>query len=90
MPMRARSLDRLAAGSPTDTPSTVIVPRWKGSRPLTVLIRVDFPEPDGPQMTITSPLLTVVVQSVSTWNWPYHLLMSFSSIIFFSKFSSAN
>src|SRR5439155_15956624 len=35
--------------------------------------RVDFPEPDGPQTTITSPFSTLVVQSVSTWNWPYHL-----------------
>ena len=34
---------------------------------------VDLPEPDGPQTTITSPLSTLVVQSVSTWNWPYHL-----------------
>ena len=82
MPMRARSLDRLVLGSPTDTPSTVISPFWNGSRPLTVLIRVDLPEPDGPHTTTTSPLATLVVQSVSTWNWPYHLLTFFSSIMF--------
>ena len=34
---------------------------------------VDLPEPDGPHTTITSPFSTLVVQSVSTWNCPYHL-----------------
>jgi hypothetical protein len=66
----ARSLDRLVFGSPTEMPLTVISPAWKGSRPLTHLIRVDLPLPDGPQTTITSPLLTWVVQSVSTWKLP--------------------
>jgi hypothetical protein len=37
-----------------------------GSRPLTVLISVDLPEPDGPQTTTTSPFFTSVEQSVST------------------------
>ena len=82
IPMRARSFDRLVFGSPTWTPSTTTSPCWKGSSPLTVLIRVDLPEPDGPQMTTTSPLATWVVQSASTWNLPYHLLTLFSSIIF--------
>jgi hypothetical protein len=36
-------------------------PCWKGSRPLTHLISVDLPEPDGPQTTTTSPLATVVL-----------------------------
>src|SRR5450830_1410456 len=81
MPMRARSFDKFVFGSLTLTPSTAICPCCIGSRPLTVLIRVDLPEPDGPQMTITSPLATLVLQSVSTWNWPYHLLTLFSSII---------
>jgi hypothetical protein len=36
------------------------------------LIKVDFPEPDGPHTTTTSPFLTSVVQSVSTWKGPYH------------------
>jgi hypothetical protein len=55
-------------GSPTEVPLTMISPLWKGSRPLTHLISVDLPEPEGPQTTITSPLWTCVVQSVSTWN----------------------
>src|SRR5258705_8207698 len=54
-------------------PATVIWPFWNGSSALTVLISVDLPEPDGPQTTMTSPFSTLVVQSASTWNWPYHL-----------------
>ena len=34
---------------------------------------VDLPLPEGPHTTITSPLSTSVVQSVSTWKLPYHL-----------------
>src|SRR5260221_1351171 len=74
MPMRERSFERLVLGSPTETPSTVISPFWKGSRPFTVLMSVDLPLPEGPQTTTTSPLETSVVQSVSTWKAPYHLL----------------
>src|SRR5258706_11769405 len=74
MPMRARSLGRLVFGSPTEMPSTRISPFWKASRPLTVLMSVDLPLPEGPQTTTTSPLETSVVPSVSTWKAPYHLL----------------
>ncbi len=66
MPMRARSAGRSVFGLPTSTPSTVTRPCWNGSSPLTVLIKVDLPEPDGPQMTITSPLSTRVLQLSST------------------------
>src|ERR1041385_3032503 len=38
-------------------------------------IIVDLPEPDGPQMTMRSPRLTVRLMSRSTWNSPYHLCM---------------
>src|SRR5215510_9083909 len=37
-------------------------------------IRVDLPEPDGPQMTIRSPLATSRLMSRRTWKSPYHLL----------------
>src|SRR5690606_12249109 len=37
-------------------------------------IRVDFPEPDGPMTTTTSPLFTDSEMSLSTWNSPNHLL----------------
>ena len=42
---------------------------------------VDFPEPDGPQITIRSPFLTVSEMSFSTWKVPYHLLTFRISII---------
>src|SRR5450830_953959 len=89
-PTRSRYFKPLALASSALRPSTLIWPCCIGSRPLTVLIRVDLPEPDGPQMTITSPLATLVVQSVSTWNWPYHLLTLLSSIILFFLFRLAN
>src|SRR5690606_20859188 len=47
----------------------------------TTLIRVDLPEPEGPQITTTSPLDTVVLQSFSTCVVPYHLLTFLSSIM---------
>ena len=53
-----------------------------GSSALTHLIRVDFPEPDGPQTTTTSPLATEVVQSFSAWKLAvYHLLTWLISIM---------
>ena len=62
------------------TPSTTMSPFWKGSSALTVLISVDLPEPEGPHTTTTSPFWMLVVQSVSTWKLPYHLLTFFMSI----------
>ena len=82
MPTRERSLGKSVAGSCKGTPSTVISPFWKGSRALTVLMRVDLPEPEGPQTTTTSPLLTVTEQSLSTCTGPYHLDTFLISIIF--------
>ena len=62
-------------------PSTVIVPCWNGSSPLTHLMSVDLPEPDGPHTTTTSPLATSVEQLLSTWKRWYHLLTLLSVII---------
>jgi hypothetical protein len=42
---------------------------------------VDLPEPEGPHTTTTSPFSTLVVQLVSTWKLPYHLLTFLMSII---------
>ena len=66
MPIRARSFGSLVFGSPTEMPSTLMVPSWNGSRPLTHLISVDLPEPEGPHTTTTSPLATSVEQFLST------------------------
>src|SRR6516225_5892630 len=81
IPMRARSFGRSVLRSPTATSATLMLPSWNGSRPLTHLIRVDLPEPDGPHTTTTSPLATSVEQSLSTWKLWYHLLTCSSVII---------
>ena len=36
-------------------------------------ISVDLPDPEGPQMTIFSPLATFRFMSLSTWKAPNHL-----------------
>src|SRR5436309_2806616 len=81
MPIWARRRVRLVFGSPTEMPLTSTSPRWNGSSPLTVLIKVLLPEPEGPHTTTTSPLFTAAEQSFSTCTGPYHLLTSFISII---------
>src|SRR5580704_7771925 len=82
MPTRARSFGKLVLGSPTEMPSTTICPFWNASSALTHLISVDFPDPDGPQTTTTSPLATLVVQSFRAWKVGlYHLLTLLISII---------
>src|SRR5258708_22593898 len=80
--MRERSLGRAVLGSPTEMPSTVTSPFWKGSSAFTHLMIVDLPLPEGPHTTTTSPFFTSVEQSVSTWKEPYHLLMFLIEIIF--------
>ena len=81
MPQRARSFGRLVLGSAIEMPSTTTSPFWNGSSALTHLMSVDLPEPEGPHTTTTSPFLMLVVQSVSTWKLPYHLLMFLMSIM---------
>ena len=81
MPTRERNFERFASFAPTEIPSSRISPFWNGSSPLTVLINVDLPDPEGPHTTTTSPLLTLVVQSISTCFSPYHLLTFFISIM---------
>src|SRR5687768_3971758 len=81
MPMLELSLGRSVFASPTEMPSTVISPFWKGSSAFTHLISVDLPLPEGPHTTTTSPLATSVEQSTSTWKVPYHLLTFFIEII---------
>ena len=48
-------------------------------------IMVDLPEPDGPQITMRSPLVTRRLMSRSTWKSPYHLctpIMSTATSVF--------
>src|SRR5579863_2182518 len=51
-------------------PSTLMVPAEIGCRALMQRISVDFPEPEGPMMQITSPLRTEKVMPLSTSNMP--------------------
>ena len=46
-----------------------------------VRMKVDFPDPDGPKTTTTSPLLIVVDTPLSAWNAPNHLCTSRQTII---------
>ena len=57
----------------SSTPSTTMRPSSCFSSRLMQRIRVDLPEPDGPQMTIFSPRATARSTSRSTWKSPYHL-----------------
>src|ERR1700731_673683 len=85
MPTRARSFGRSVFGSLTLMPSRMMSPLWNGSSALTHLISVDFPEPDGPHTTTTSPLATLVLQSFSAWKpAPYHLSTWLISIMVLS------
>src|SRR5207253_9878798 len=81
MPIRARSFGKLVLESFTEIPATVMEPSWNGSSPLTHLMSVDLPLPEGPHTTTTSPLATSVEHSVSTWKLPYHLLTFFIEIM---------
>src|SRR6478752_3329095 len=73
MPTRLRSFGRLVSFALTWIPSTKMSPFWIGSSALTVLIRVDLPEPEGPQTTTTSFCWICTLQSCSTCTGPYHL-----------------
>ena len=46
--------------SSTVIPSMTTVPALCGCRRLSVLMKVDLPEPDGPRMTMISPFFTLM------------------------------
>ena len=70
-------------------PSTMMSPRWCSSSLLMVRMKVDLPDPDGPNTTTTSVLRTVVEMPLSAWKLPNHLCTSrqmiMSSISVFSS-----
>src|SRR5882757_972370 len=80
MPIRARSFGKLVLESFTEIPATVMEPSWNGSSPLTHLMSVDLPEPEGPHTTTTSRLATAVEHCYNTGRLGYHLL-TVSSVI---------
>src|SRR5271157_5168545 len=60
-------------GSARSMPSTISRPLLIGSRRFIVRIRVDLPDPEGPQITTTSPLCTCKFMSLRTCMCPNHL-----------------
>src|SRR6202000_2976438 len=72
-PSRRTSSTRRKFG-PNSMPSTTMRPSWNSSSALMQRISVDLPEPDGPQITMRSPLPTERSMSRNTWKSPYHLL----------------
>src|SRR5437868_9963430 len=74
MPTSRRTSSTRRRFGPSSMPSTVISPSWNSSSALMQRISVDLPEPDGPQITMRSPLATSRLMSRSTWKSPYHLL----------------
>src|SRR6266849_3309290 len=80
MPTSVRRRARLTPGPVIDSPCTRRSPFWIGSRRFTHRISVLFPEPEGPQTTMTSPASTSRVTSASTWSGPNHLSTCLNSM----------
>src|SRR5450631_1310965 len=74
MPTSRRTSSTRRKFGPSSMPSTTISPSWNSSSALMQRISVDLPEPEGPQITMRSPLATSRLMSRSTWKSPYHLL----------------
>ena len=66
MPTSDRTLSMFFRSLVSSVPSTTMRPCWCSSSRLTQRMRVDLPLPDGPQMTIRSPRITVMSMSRST------------------------
>ena len=76
MPTSERMISMFFRSLVSSVPSTTMEPSWCSSRRLMQRMRVDFPEPDGPQITMRSPRFTSRLMSLSTWNWPEPLVHS--------------
>jgi hypothetical protein len=82
MPTCLRMASIAFTSSVSSTPSTIKWPCWCSSSRLMQRISVLLPEPDGPQMTMRSPLATFRSMSRNTWKLlPYHLLTLSNLII---------
>ena len=55
MPTSERIVSMFLMSDDRSVPSTVIEPFWCSSSALMQRMSVDFPEPEGPQITIRSP-----------------------------------
>ena len=74
MPTSRRTSSIFLRSSVISMPSTTTRPRCQLSIRLMQRRSVDLPLPDGPQMTMRSPRMTLRSMSRSTWNSPNHLL----------------
>src|SRR5665213_472902 len=74
MPTSERTASMFLPPAVSSMPSTTMRPCCTVSSRLMQRIKVDLPEPDGPQITMRSPARTSRSMSVSAWNLPYHLL----------------
>jgi hypothetical protein len=66
MPTVRRSVARLVTPGASRKLPTTISPESMVSRPFTVLMKVLLPDPDGPQITTTSPRAMLALQSLRT------------------------
>src|SRR3954470_23627895 len=74
MPTSRRTSSTRRRFGPSSMLSMTIWPSWNSSSAFMQRISVDLPDPDGPQITMRSPLATSRLMSRSTWKSPYHLL----------------
>ena len=87
MPTSRRMASRLRRSLVISMPSTSILPCWCSSSRLIMRMNVDLPEPEGPKMTTTSPLLTDIETSFMAQKFPNHL-KTFSQTMMSSRSSS--
>ncbi len=79
MPTSARSLARALPSLGSGCPSRVMLPSSIGSSRLIARQSVDFPDPDGPITTTTSPLAMDRLMSFRTCSSPKCLLTPVSA-----------
>ena len=81
MPTFLRNASLSSLGSCTSNPSTVIEPAWMSFSALMQRMSVDFPDPEGPMMQITSPFMTSRLTPFSTSSSPKDLCTSLMETI---------
>ncbi len=80
MPTSRRTSSIFLRSSVSSRPSTTTRPRCQLSIRLMQRSNVDLPLPEGPQITMRSPRITLRSTSRSTWKAPNHLLRPAISI----------
>src|SRR3546814_14916342 len=83
MPALPRTWSREFSSSQSSTPSTTILPCWCSSSPFMHRINVDFPDPEGPQITTFSLSFIRMSMSFRTCRCPNHLLKLFMVMAYF-------